>query len=74
MTSKTKLERMMLCVNTIQNAVTADRKCEAKRAAGNLRTRKDGSADWSAAAAYFDQLFGTTLNGDDLREMFYSPS
>ena len=74
MTNKTKLERLMLCANTIYKAVEADRKCEAKRAAGNLRCHKDGANDWSAAAYYFGQLFGTTLDGADLREMYESPS
>ncbi len=65
------MNQMVMCINAIKNAITLD-----KAKLENPRKRKDGSAEWNAAAYYFSRInnLDVALTSQQMRELYYNCS
>ena len=71
MSNEGYMNQMVMCVNAIKNAIALD-----KAKIESPRKRKDGSAEWSAAAYYFSRAnnLDVALTNQQMRELYYNCS
>ena len=65
------LQNVILCANAIHLALENEQEFYQRYIVeGNHRAHNKSYADWSAAAAYFNQITGSQLNGECFKDLY----